>query len=148
MQSVVGYGVTSGVEDVPQPVLGSINPFAPAKVYDVESGDLLLAAPSLWFHLSRFCVRRASIIGTGNQAGRESGARDEERRSGLDYCPPRFAPAALSGQFGVGRQRRFGSRPLLLKQPLGTLFPGNGKDEEAGGHQRHNRPRRQVVVEG
>ena len=44
-RSVVGYGVTSEPEDIPQPTLGSYNWFSLFKVYDVESGELLMVAP-------------------------------------------------------------------------------------------------------
>ena len=44
-RSVVGYGVTSEREDIPQPTMGPINWFSWLKVYDVESGDLLMVAP-------------------------------------------------------------------------------------------------------
>lgn len=44
-RSVVGYGVTSIPEDDPQPSMGFFNFFSLAKVYDVESGKLLLVAP-------------------------------------------------------------------------------------------------------
>ena len=44
-RSVVGYGVTSEPEDIPQPTMGPTNWVSWLKVYDVESGDLLMVAP-------------------------------------------------------------------------------------------------------
>ena len=53
-RSVVGYGVTGQPEDIPQPTMGPTNWFSLLKVYDVESGELLMSAPPLliptdWF---------------------------------------------------------------------------------------------------
>ena len=46
-RSVVGYGVTSEPEDIPLPTMGPTNWFSLLKVYDVESGKLLMVAPPL-----------------------------------------------------------------------------------------------------
>ena len=44
---VVGYGVTSEPEDVPQPVMGWVSIDSLGKVYDVETGDRILFGPLL-----------------------------------------------------------------------------------------------------
>ncbi len=44
-RSVVAYGVTSWPEDNHEPIIGPVSWFSLAKVYDVESGRLLLIAP-------------------------------------------------------------------------------------------------------
>ena len=42
---VVAYGVTSRPSDVPQPIIGPVSSFSLTRVYDVESGDLLIVGP-------------------------------------------------------------------------------------------------------
>ena len=46
-RAVEGYRVTSQPKDIPGSVMGRVNMFSLAKVYDVESGDLLLFGPQI-----------------------------------------------------------------------------------------------------
>ncbi len=53
---VAGYAVIGDEFDVPQPVIGSLNWFAIVRVYNVESGELLITGPPILVsHRSLLC---------------------------------------------------------------------------------------------